>query len=103
MPDEHWTVHIYKADDGKTTYTLYDDDGQTFAYEKGEYLRKHIEMEYGENSVHIVTKNEGTYQPSWKLSFAIHHATEQTKVTIDGKEQNGVFDPHRHILLIKSE
>ncbi|MEK4175036.1 glycoside hydrolase family 31 protein [Aeribacillus sp. FSL K6-8210] len=103
MPDEHRTVHIYKANGGKATYVLYDDDGQTFSYEKGDYLRMYIEVEYGENSVHIVTKSEGTYQPSWKLSFAIHHATEQTKVTIDGNEQNAIFDPHQRILLIQSE
>lgn len=103
MRDERRVIHVYKADEGKAAYTLYDDDGQTFAYEKGHYFRMYIDMEYGEHFIYIAMKTEGTYEPSWKLSFAVHGATEQTKVMVNGKEQYGTWDNERCILWIKSE
>lgn len=102
-PDEQRFIHLYKADEGKAMYTLYDDDGQTFAYEKGQYFRMHLEMEYSEHTVQLVTKTEGTYEPSWTWSLAIHGATEQTKVMLNGNEQQGTWDRERSILWIKNE
>ncbi|MDE8565206.1 glycoside hydrolase family 31 protein [Anoxybacillus rupiensis] len=100
MPDEQRIVRLYKKCDGKTAYTIYDDDGQTFAYEKGIYFRLHLDIRYDENIVRIDTKTEGEYRPDWKLSFAIHGGMAQTTVIVDGNEQHGRWDDKQNILWI---
>ncbi|WP_027408972.1 glycoside hydrolase family 31 protein [Anoxybacteroides tepidamans] len=99
MPDRRRIIHIYKNDEGTATYTLYDDDGQTFAYETGDYFRLHVDLEYSEHSVRIATRKEGAYHPDWELSFAIHGATERTTVIVNG-EQQGTWDEKQRILWI---
>jgi alpha-glucosidase len=84
VPDQTLTVHLYRTEDGKASYTLYDDDGQTFAYEKGEYICKHIHVEFEQERVNISVTNEGKYEPNWNLEFVIHHSSEQLQIVLNG-------------------
>src|SRR5690606_21352382 len=59
------TMHLYPGDNREVyDFTFYDDDGETFAYEKGEYLEIKGEVRSTEDSVHItVTEQNGHFKP----------------------------------------
>ena len=44
------------AADKDNSFTLYEDDGATMDYEKGEYLKTHISMTVGERTYWILNK-----------------------------------------------
>jgi alpha-glucosidase len=66
---------------------LYMDDGNTFAYKKGEFLRTQFTCENatGQTKVHIGA-SEGTYRPWFKDVRLTVFATDKVRdVTLDGK------------------
>lgn len=68
--DEQLTLYVYTMKKGTSTYTIYDDDGETFAYEKGEYVRMHIRATFSDDAVHFEIEREGAYKPPWQLRVA---------------------------------
>ncbi|MFT9487639.1 MAG: glycoside hydrolase family 31 protein [Tepidibacillus sp.] len=88
IPEKDMTIHLYQAESGESHYTLYDDDGETFAYEKGEYLEKQIRYQANGNVIKLTIENSVTgYQPTWKhWTLKVHHATPDLKLIINGKE-----------------
>ena len=46
LPDEPYTVKVYSGADGR--FLLYDDDGKTYNYERGEYSR--VEIVYNDKA-----------------------------------------------------
>ncbi|MGX1900503.1 glycoside hydrolase family 31 protein [Thermolongibacillus altinsuensis] len=100
IPDERLTLHVYKLNEGEATYTIYDDDGLTFAYEKGEYVRQHVHAIFKADEIHLQMETEGTYRPTWKLHVAVWGANEQTKVMINGKQAS--FDEKTNTFIISS-
>jgi alpha-glucosidase len=67
IADEQLTLYVYTMEEGTSSYTLYDDDGTTFAYEKGEYVNMHIRAVFSHDTVHFHVEAEGTYQPPWRM------------------------------------
>ena len=70
IADEQLTLYVYTMEEGTSSYTLYDDDGTTFAYEKGEYVNMHIRATFSDDAVHFEIEREGTYKPPWQLRVA---------------------------------
>jgi alpha-glucosidase len=66
---------------------LYMDDGDTFAYQKGEFLRVHFSCEAAANHVHVhVSGAEGPYRPWFReLQLTVYGADEVQDVILDGK------------------
>ena len=69
--------------------SLYQDDGNTFAYQKGEYLRQTFTCEAGSRALKIhLAAPEGTYRPWFQdLKFTVYckGTPTTTIVTLDGK------------------
>jgi alpha-glucosidase len=66
---------------------LYMDDGNSFAYQKGEFLRTHFTCgtESNQVSVHIAA-TEGTYHPWFRdLRLTVYGASQVREVQVDGK------------------
>ncbi|HST12280.1 MAG TPA: TIM-barrel domain-containing protein [Terriglobales bacterium] len=67
--------------------SLYVDDGNTFAYQKGEFLRTHFTcaVEGGKTNVHIAAA-EGTYHPWFKdVRVSVYGPGKVSAVQVDGK------------------
>ncbi|HHY74383.1 MAG TPA: DUF4968 domain-containing protein [Bacillus bacterium] len=88
VPETNMQIHLYPHDKGESTYTLYDDDGETFAYQDDAYLLKEISCHYSENNMEISIKNLiSTYKPSWEQwTFVIHHANPIMNISINGSQ-----------------
>ena len=85
--DEKLTIHLYTSSEGSSLFTLYEDDGKTFDYEKGAFLRKTIKAEFQQNKLELTIEDEGSYTPTWKhLELKLHNSTENLKVNVNGKE-----------------
>ena len=89
LPTDTLTIHIYQGADG--AFTLYEDNGTTYAYERGEYLQ--IPLTYNEKK-HTLTvgTQQGTYPEAVKertlhiiTTSAGHHQREVKTVTYKGK------------------
>lgn len=70
---------------------LYMDDGNTFAYQKGEFLRAHFTCTAETNQFTVqIAAPEGTYHPWFKdMSLTIYAAGQARDVQVDGKSIKG--------------
>ena len=89
LPTDTLTIHIYQGTDG--AFTLYEDNGTTYAYERGEYLQ--IPLTYNEKK-HTLTvgAQQGTYPEAVKertlhiiTTSAGNHQREVKTVKYKGK------------------
>ena len=67
--------------------SIYQDDGNTFNYQKGEFLRQAFtcEASTGALKIHLAAA-EGTFHPWFhELKFTVYSANKPTTVTLDGK------------------
>ncbi|MFO7341170.1 MAG: glycoside hydrolase family 31 protein [Bacillaceae bacterium] len=84
--DESLTLHYYYGPDTRYEFALYDDDGESFAYQDGEYFRKSIRISADPEAVYLEVKEEGNYRPDWKeLKLAVHNGKEGLKIYLNGK------------------
>ena len=62
-----------------TTFTYYEDDGETYQYEKGEYYKRSIVYDPLSHSVMLKAK-EGTYKSKFtKLKLVLHDVGDNRK------------------------
>jgi alpha-D-xyloside xylohydrolase len=54
----HWTLHLFPGADA--TITLYDDDGDTYGYERGEYWRRVVSWDDWTSEL-IIDERTGSY------------------------------------------
>ncbi len=85
---EKLKLKVYR---GNNTFTLYEDDGETFAYKEGEYSETEIEVaEEKENlSVKISGAKKSPFMPEkreYVFEFCDIEKSEKISVKIDGKE-----------------
>ena len=75
----------------KCAGNLYMDDGNTFAYQKGEFLRAHFTCTADASQVSVqIAATEGTYHPWFKdMSLTIYGAGHVRDVQVDGKPIKG--------------
>src|SRR5439155_14643144 len=68
--------------------TLYQDDGHTFAYQKGEILRVNYSYQVSNGSVTVTSNDEkNAYQPWWKSAeVKLFGATAQPKEVRIGEQ-----------------
>ncbi|MDQ0352176.1 alpha-glucosidase [Alkalibacillus filiformis] len=86
-PVEHLTLHVYPSE-SKTTYSLYDDDGETFNYRGGEYFELELQTWYDRNQLHLVSNViNSCYKPNWsKIDIVVHGLSENTEVIYNKKK-----------------
>lgn len=81
------TLHIYPAA-GASSFRLYEDDGQTTAYQNGGYALTPIQVKPGATLKIVVGDRAGAYKgmPATRAWFlAVHHADAPGTVKLNGK------------------
>jgi alpha-glucosidase len=96
-PDGPLQLRVYPGDDCRGT--LYEDDGHTFAYQRGELLRLNFSCHATANDVSIksvVEKN--SFQPWWKAEEIIVYgaAAAPRAVAVDGQGITSRYDAASH-------
>jgi alpha-glucosidase len=65
-PNGPLELHVYPG--AQCSGALYLDDGHTFRYRQGDYLRQTFTCQSDANSMHLIFHaREGSYKPWWKL------------------------------------
>lgn len=105
-PETNMEIHIYPDDKGEISYTFYDDDGETFAYEQGEYLLKKITCQQTQSDIQISIHNENiSFKPSWnEWTLVIHLLKEPKKIFVNHEEitnERLLFHSEKHTFSIK--
>jgi alpha-glucosidase len=97
-PDGPLTLRVYAGDDCRGS--LYTDDGKSFSYLNGAYLRMSFTCILTSNKLQLqISKHEGTFTPWWKeirievYGFKSNHG----RILIDGREiHNAVSEEKTH-------
>ncbi|MCU1299713.1 MAG: Alpha-glucosidase [Acidobacteriaceae bacterium] len=103
VPQGPLTLRVYPGKDCRGS--LYQDDGKTMAYKRGQFLRMKFTCELGDGSVKFhIGSHEGPYQAWWdQLKVELHGWDYDTSfVTSKGqlRPQAGVDDREHHTLTI---
>jgi alpha-glucosidase len=91
-PQGALTLRIYRgAQNDSCTGSIYLDDGKTFAYRNGTFLRVQFTCSTDTDGLHLrVSVHEGSYQAWWKEIHAEFHGwgSEKAEIHINGKAVN---------------
>jgi alpha-glucosidase len=81
------SIMLLCAADQNNAFTLYEDDGATMDYEKGDYLKTHITMTVGERT-YLDFKQEGSYKTSVDSMYIdmIHREKSPYWVTVEDQQ-----------------
>jgi alpha-glucosidase len=94
-PQGPLTLRVYAGD--RCTGELYQDDGKTYAYQHGAYLRMKFSCRQTGEGLHLsIGAHEGSYPAWWKdVSIEIYGWKPQSKrVSVNGKSISTPFDQH---------
>ncbi|WP_100330314.1 glycoside hydrolase family 31 protein [Bacillus xiapuensis] len=85
-PADQLSIHIYPGNE-VSEFLLYDDDGETFAYQNGDYFELNIKAWKKGSTAYIeIDERHSGYTPTWKdISINVHGAV--ARMVINGKEQ----------------
>ena len=83
--------------------TIYLDDGHTFAYQHGQFLRQNFTCEVDPKSLHLTFHaREGSYQPWWKFVEVVVYdwpsARAEAKITGSTYPLKSTYDPKQKAL-----
>lgn len=97
IPKGPLTLRIYAGPDCRGS--VYTDDGKSFAYEHGEYLRQEFRCDVGTDALHLhMSKPEGRYQPWWKtIRVEVYGWKPNAKdVEVDGHRASATANDIEH-------
>ncbi|HKW64186.1 MAG TPA: TIM-barrel domain-containing protein, partial [Candidatus Acidoferrum sp.] len=101
-PDGPLQLHVYPGDDCKGS--LYEDDGHTLAYQKGEILRANYSCAVSSSSISITSSIEkNAYKPWWNsTALTVHGAVAAPKEVRIGDRaiQDWHFDSQAHTVAL---
>lgn len=87
VKDEFLNINIYPSETGEYQSTLYEDDGETFLYEEGDYFEQKITVRFDESAIDIVTETiSNHYTPSWKEMNVVVHSHDSRVLSLNGKQ-----------------
>jgi alpha-glucosidase len=84
--------------------SIYQDDGISFAYRRGEFLRQSFTCEVAEGETRVkLGAREGSFAPWWKeTELVLYGQTANADVTLDGKPVSVVtYDAVNRVLRIR--
>lgn len=74
---EDFILHVYPSAMDSITSSIYDDDGETFDYQKGKFLEKVINYQFKNNDIDIFIEDKvNDYKPNWKNIIVFIHNKE---------------------------
>lgn len=90
VKDEEMTLHVYPQETGESTYTLYDDDGETFDYQEGKILIREIRCQYNGDSIKIEIDDQANgFEPPWKtMRLIVHQSNVKPDIVLNGQHLN---------------
>ncbi|RYY35575.1 MAG: DUF4968 domain-containing protein [Sphingobacteriaceae bacterium] len=87
LPNDTLTVHIYNGDTANS-FVYYEDDGKSYAYEKGGSYKRTINFNPASKEISF-GKAEGSYKTHFKvIQLALHGFGESNAVAISGKKHD---------------
>jgi len=94
-------LHVYPG--AECSGTLYLDDGHTFRYRQGEYLRQNFTCQSDANSVRVnFSARQGSYSPWWKsvevVIYGWPSASAQAKLSGNSAALKTTYDRAKHAL-----
>lgn len=82
------TVEVFPATH-PTHFDYYDDDGETYAYEHGQYFLQRLGTQAHDRIVHLtVGPVRGTYRPALRHYLFVLHRVQAKTVSVDGRPLN---------------
>lgn len=84
-------LHVYEGAD--STFTYYDDDGSTFAYQDGAFSRREITYHHAARRI-LIGKAEGTFRSSFKTLKVVFHGFghDATEIRINNDPATAVAE-----------
>jgi alpha-glucosidase len=89
-------LHVYKG--GDSQFQIYEDDGETFDYQNGNFTKRTISYEPNQQKL-ILGKSEGTYPTSYKKLKLMLHGFSEDEIMVTGHKRilipqlNSFFTP----------
>jgi alpha-glucosidase len=84
-------LHVWKGTE-KTSFTYYEDDGETYNYEKGSFYKRAILYDAISNKL-LLEKKEGTYASKFsRLKIVLHGFDKTSKLDYDLKDEGMIVD-----------
>ncbi len=107
VKEETPVIHLFAADDGTASFTLYDDDGKTFSYLEGHYVELGLEARFSAGKIDVTTEKRGAgFDDAWtNWTLSVHCAGESQELFVNGKKiaRGSAEDPegtaNYHVLL----
>ncbi|MDP3462768.1 MAG: glycoside hydrolase family 31 protein [Bacteroidales bacterium] len=102
-PNDTLEIHVY-AGPAASLFNWYEDDGTTYAFEKGEFYQRRIDYSPAENGLSL-TKAEGSFKSRYSvLRFVLHgFESDMTKLVANGKRLSPVKPKTTYLQTITRE
>jgi alpha-glucosidase len=101
-PADPLTLLLYPAEGSGESY-LYEDAGNGFAYERGEYARRHISCEMTDHRVTVrLGEREGSFTPKRKMiNLEIRGVNTPERVSANGEEADWSYEEAEKKLVLR--
>lgn len=99
-PVDHVTVDIFPSDD-HTSFCYYDDDGETYYYENGEYFAQEISVQRTDCTEVQIRAVEGSYTPELDYYYLAVHG--QAAAEVSGETNLPYYDSYNALLEASGE
>lgn len=86
--DTERELAIFPLQQGESSCTIFDDDGETYAYQQGEYLQLNLKLRCTQDSIELKMTQQGNWIPAYKAVKISLPNTEQRPLFINGKTAN---------------
>jgi alpha-glucosidase len=95
-PETTLRLHVWGEDEGDFIY--YEDDGNTYAFEQGNYCKRVMNNKYADGKL-ILEKQEGTYTSHFSIIKVILHGFKNLKeeVLVNGNKMNVKYEAMKYI------
>jgi alpha-glucosidase len=85
-PEPTLDLHVYAGADGEFTY--YEDDGDTYAHEQGQSVKRAIRLDWAKRRL-VISAPEGRYASKFtKVRVVFHGLGKLNKVSVAGQERS---------------
>jgi alpha-glucosidase len=93
-PEPVLNIHVYGGSDGEFSY--YEDDGETYAFENGDYFSRNIKMDW-KNRVLQFEAAEGKFSSKFTQLKIYFHACDAVSARMSGKDMPLVKEDIKYI------
>ncbi|WP_051314771.1 glycoside hydrolase family 31 protein [Alteribacter aurantiacus] len=87
VQEDDYQLHAYFGVKKEASYTIYEDDGETFEYENNHAFEKYVQMSYDNGVLTVTAEDVNTsYTPGFdKVTLVAHGLSDVTEARVNGK------------------